>query len=249
MRKELTSGGIPWLRLADPSRVGRVLGTIALLLVLASVAGQLFKYTTGHGRVFGLIPLLDLDREQNLPTFYSTVLLVLASAIVAVIAALKREGRDAYARHWLFLAIIFFFMAIDETAGFHELTMHPMRSALGSAAEGALFFAWVVPGAVVVLVVALWYLRFVLHLPPRTRNLVIAAAAIFVGGALGVELLEGQYAVQHGQLNLGYSMIATVQEGMEMAGVVVFIYSMLAYLHDLAPRVLVEIGSNARPQA
>ena len=48
------------------------LATIAALLVMTHVGWQLFKYSTGHDYVRGLIKCLHLDEERNIPTLFST---------------------------------------------------------------------------------------------------------------------------------------------------------------------------------
>jgi hypothetical protein len=83
-----------------------------------------------------------------------------------------------------------------------------------------------------VMIVALSYLKFFFNLPPRTRIQFFTAAAVFVGGAIGVEILGGYYAKSHGEGNFQFSMFSTVEEGLEMAGVIVLINALLNYLID-----------------
>lgn len=52
-----------------PARVTRWLSLVVACLVLASLAGQFSKYVLGHDRLLGLVPLFDLDREGNVPTW------------------------------------------------------------------------------------------------------------------------------------------------------------------------------------
>jgi hypothetical protein len=94
------------------------------------------------------------------------------------------------------------------------------------------FFGWVLFGMAMVMIVALSYLKFFFNLPPRTRIQFFTAAAVFVGGAIGVEILGGYYAKSHGEGNFQFSMFSTVEEGLEMAGVIVLINALLNYLID-----------------
>jgi hypothetical protein len=126
-------------------------------------------------------------------------------------------------------------MAIDEAASIHELLTWPMRSLLGllgQQASGIFFFTWVIPGIAVAMVFGLSYLKFLLHLPAKTRWRFVVAATLYLGGAIGMELIGGRYADLHGMENLAYSMTATVEESLEMAGVIVFIYTLLNYIAD-----------------
>jgi hypothetical protein len=123
-------------------------------------------------------------------------------------------------------------MAADEVASFHERLIAPMRELWGGQDLGVFYFAWVVPGMLLVLVLGLCYLRFLANLPAKTRFAFLAAAALFLGGAIGMELVGGWYAESHGLNTLTYATITTVEEGLEMAGAIVFIRALLVYLAD-----------------
>ena len=86
--------------------------------------------------------------------------------------------------------------------------------------------------AVLVLIVGLSYLPFVWNLPARTRSLVVLAGGAFLAGALGVEMLSGAQADAFGEENLTYALIITVEEFLEMLGVVIFIKALLGYIES-----------------
>ncbi|MCP4092981.1 MAG: hypothetical protein GY747_05965 [Planctomycetes bacterium] len=51
----------------------------------ASVAGQISRFFLGHPELKGLVPLLYVDYERNIPAFFSMCLLFLASLILLVV--------------------------------------------------------------------------------------------------------------------------------------------------------------------
>jgi len=216
----------------SPLKITRALGVTALLLVLASITGQLTKYVWGHDVVYGLIRLFYVDYENNIPSYFSASLLLLVALLLALITALKQAAHAAYGFQWALLSFTFLSMAIDEAASLHELLIVPMRGLLGQQARGIFFFAWVIPGIAVAMIFGMSYLKFLLHLPTKTRWRFVIAATLYLGGALGMELIGGRYAASHGMENLAYSMTATVEESLEMAGVIVFIYALLNYIAD-----------------
>jgi hypothetical protein len=55
----------------------------------------------------------------------------------------------------------------------------------------------------------------------------IVAGCVYVAGALGMELVGGAWAAKHGQDNLVYSLLTTVEEGLELTGLVLFIRTLL----------------------
>ena len=126
------------------------------------------------------------------------------------------------------LAATFLFLSIDEMLGFHERLIEPTRSVLN--ASGLLFYAWVVPYAVGVVVFLAVYLRFLFRLPRRTAVLFVIAGAIFVGGAIGMEMLGGLCFEVSGSKNLLYVGLQTIEEILEMAGIVVFMYAIADWM-------------------
>jgi hypothetical protein len=51
-------------------------------------------------------------------------------------------------------------------------------------------------------------------------------------GGIGCELIGGWFAELHGTANLTYATITTVEESLEMAGVIIFIWALLVYIAD-----------------
>ena len=228
-----------------PREITLVLGVAALLLVLASVTGQLLKYIGGHEFVYGLVRLFYVDYENTVPSFFSASLLLMAALLLALITTLKQAAHATYKFQWALLSFTFLFMAIDEAASIHEMLIGPMRGLLGQQARGVFFFAWVIPGFAIAMIFGLSYLQFLLHLPFKTRWNVILAATLYLGGAIGMELIGGRYADVNGMENLTYSMAATVEESLEMAGVIVFIYALLHYITDNYQEIRVQLDHTA----
>jgi hypothetical protein len=94
-------------------------------------------------------------------------------------------------RYWLGLAIVFAYISMDEACRIHELLTGVMRRLFGLGASGGLLYlSWVVPVGIVMLILGLLYARFICQLPFEVRRLAIFSAVVFIGGALGCELLE-----------------------------------------------------------
>lgn len=191
---------------------------------------QMFRFASGYEGLKGLTDMFDLDREQNLPTFFSAALLLLCSGVLGIIALEHRRSERTGYLCWLGLALIFLFLAVDEASGIHELFIRPTRRLMGEWTTGLLAFAWVIPYSLFLAVFALIYVRFWWRLPRRTRWLMMLAAAIYLGGALIVELFSGRHVEAHGKLNVLYSLMVVLEESMEMAGAIVLLYALLDYL-------------------
>lgn len=212
-----------------PKLVLRVLLSTILFLLIANLAASIIWFVYGHDFAFGLVPLFDFDSEKNVPTFFSAVALLSASALLVTIAKLSRNSGVEYAL-WLVLAVIFLFLSIDEISSLHEKLIKPLRSLLGTS--GVFYFAWIIPYASALGLLAIVYLRFLLRLPRETRNLFLLSAGIFVFGAIGFEMIGGWYFESIGPDNLTYQLITTCEEFLEMLGVAIFIYALLSYIAD-----------------
>lgn len=200
---------------------------LAVVLVLNLVAIYGF-HTSDADRVRRLARLFLLDAESNFATLFNFSLIAVNAALLGLISLAAFDERDHWRWHWTILGLLFLLLAYDEAASLHERLM-PIGRALVPG-EGLLFFTWVIFGAGFVLVVVLAYLRFVLALPRRTSTLVVLAGALYVGGALGIELWGGHFASANGMDNIGFQLIATVEETLEIAGQILFGYALLGHI-------------------
>jgi hypothetical protein len=199
---------------------------MVVILTLASATGQLVALTWGFDPDDGLVRYLNVDREMNLPTWYSASALVLASLLLGLIAA--DHGVPTQDRvNWAGLAVIFTGLSLDETTALHERTAEPVRQLLHA---DRFFPLWIIPGVLFVLVVGLVCLPFMRRLPRATRRRFLVAGAIFVVGAVVIELFGGIHASLHGKANGWYVALATVEEHLEMLGVVLFIRALLIFI-------------------
>ncbi|MBW4663463.1 MAG: hypothetical protein KME01_04560 [Chroococcus sp. CMT-3BRIN-NPC107] len=103
-----------------------------------------------------------------------------------------------------------------------------MRTSLNTS--GFLYYAWVIPGAIFAFAVFLGFLKFIKALPPKTKRLFLTAGTVFVGGAIGMELLSGAYAELYTHNNFTSAILTSIEEFMEMIGIVIFIYALLSYI-------------------
>lgn len=222
----------------QPKTVSFILVLIIAGLVLANITGQVLRYDFGYNNL--IIRAFDLDYERNIPTFFSSVLLLISASMLGSIAAVKKKEQDSYTLHWTMLSVIFLFLAFDEIVSVHEHLIEPLRSALHLG--GVFYYAWVIPGILAVVCFAVLYFRFLFHLPKRSRFLFSIAAILYIGGAIGGEMIGGRYAFLHGVYNFSYSMLTTVEETLEMAGILVFIFGLLCYVQSTFREISIFVG-------
>ena len=223
-----------------PKKVAVFLGAIVICLIVANMVGIVSYFYLGSHR----FNIFNLDEEGNIPTLYAAVTTLLSAGLLAVIAtARKRQEKRDYL-YWAGMAIIFFYLAVDDGVALHENIIRPLRDALHTS--GALYFAWVIPYGVFVIVIGLIYLRFLFSLPSRVRYLIIFAGILYVGGALGFELIGGYWTELYGQESIVYALLTTCEQSLQMAGILVFIYALMSYITSDLNDLFFHIGSIAQ---
>lgn len=217
----------------EPNRILRQLLVAVSALVTLSLVGDFFRFHLGHGRVLGFVPEFNLDTENNIPTYFSGLLLLTSAFLSATLSRSANAAISSYRLHWIGLSGIFAYMSVDEVASLHERLIQPFRTLLD--AGGILYFAWVVPAAGLLIVFAFMYFRFWFDLPTQPRFYMGLAGAIYISGALGTELIGGYLADTGSRDGFTYSLVTTVEEALEMTGVTFFIYSLLLLISSYAP--------------
>jgi len=207
----------------------RTLGFLGVILLIVHVALTTVHYTVNE-LPWLIRELFDVDEEESVPTWFSSSLLLFTSLALAFIYEIKRELRDSYRLGWLGLAIGFFVMSVDEIAGFHE--------AINSITE----YSWAIPGLVLALVVFASYVKFLASLPAPIAVNFIVAGAVYVGGAVGVELATEPYLYNDELDTLAYNLWTAVEEAMEMGGVLYFLHALNRYVFGIVnPAVVLDL--------
>jgi hypothetical protein len=247
----------------------RVLIIAVVLITLAGLAARFALYMWGDSAFLDPLELFDVGEEESIPTWFESMLFMLCSILLAVIAVAKRQRDEQYALHWGVLSIIFLFLSLDESATIHEATgaelERLLRYTTGFEPGGAISYFWVVPGAVFVFVVVLAYARFLVHLPRTTGRLFLFAGALFVLGALGVEMLTAQVMsasdpianfivstsgdmVGRGTANSVPTILkglqTSVEEMFEMLGLAAFVYALLDYVRSHVEEMTVRVRTD-----
>ena len=214
--------------------VGRVQAAAILFLTVMHVLVQVAYFGFGRDHLQGLTPLFDLNQENNVPTWYSGMVLLTTASALGIVAAAKHRARAPFARHWTSLAFIFLYMSLDELTRIHEKWGPLLEQPLGNLRDpqvmgGALRNLWVIPAFLVAAAVGLAYVRFLFHLPARTRNLFAATGIAFVFATVGMEMAGASLSAGGGRFTPRFMVLATVEEITEMASIAVFLCAVLDY--------------------
>jgi len=176
-----------------------------------------------------IIKKFNLDVERSIPSYYNLVLWLFCIILISFITYYKKKDQASY-QYWLGMLVLFVYLSIDEYISIHE-TLSPIAHHVVNP-SGLFYYTWVVFYFVVLVILGLIYLRFMISLPAKTRNLFIIALLLFISGAIGVEMFEGRYVEMYGETPFFYLFFVTLEETLEMAGLVVFIYALGSYINS-----------------
>ncbi len=225
-------------------KVTRSLLVIIAGLTFAAVVGAVVEYGFGYDYGLGLIPLFDMNRERNLPTWYASATLLIAAFLLAVIAAQTGRAKQRGAAHWSLLSVLFVFLSLDEAISLHE----PWNEALQHFRfTGVFYYGWVIPYSTALLLGAVLCVKFFKGLAPKTRNLFLAAATLYLSGALGMELISGNYLSKTGRMDGAVAAMGIIEELLEMLGVAVFIHALLLHIGVLGACLKVQPDESSKP--
>lgn len=158
-------------------------------------------------------------------------MLLLTGAGLAAVAALT-TGARAQTLGWLAVSAAMTVLSLDEAVQVHEqLTL------LAPYLPETATYGWVVPGALLALVGLGVLVVAGRALPSSVRRGLAAAVAVYLGGAVGVESVNGWLAHTRGVGDL-YRLSTAVEESLEMGGCLVAISVLMTATGRLAPVVL-----------
>lgn len=198
---------------------------VVALLSAAGLVVELLHYRAPSRISDGLLTHLSLSYEGNVPTWFSSSVLLLCAIAAGAIADLPTSARP---RSWGVVTAAFVWASLDEAAELHE----NLGGLFGTG--GALYFDWVISAAVLLLALALALWPWLRDLPRATRRRMILASLVYFGGALVMELPLGWWTDRVGQDSLGYAMIDWVEEKMEMGGAVLMLRALVLHRQEAA---------------
>ncbi len=198
-----------------------------VLLLLHVVSMQLYfnddlAFTNSWRLRYWHVSMLDLDKEEGFGTWFSAAILLFTGQLLLLHAAAVRKSTDRWFPWWLVLGLGFVFLSVDEVAGMHEY----LNTFLDETSD---ISGWTDVALGGMALVGLAFLPFLWALRRRTAVLFVIAGCIYLGGAVGVERWTGEDVD-----SLGYNMWTTLEEGMEMGGVIAMIYAVLDHMRAIA---------------
>ena len=220
---------------------------VILLTLLHCIALVLF-FHSDNPKVLDFTLWFDVDIESNIPSLYSAAAILVCSLLALLLTYLEQKTDRCNSMYWFGLFLTFLFLAADEAFELHEAAGDIMADYIH--ATGLLYFPWVVPYIFLTTLFGLLYVRFFLRLPARTARLFIISGAVYFTGAVVFDMLGGREAELHGYDSAIYCLLYTIEELLEMLGVVGIIYTLLSYLEMQHGRmeIILQLNNTAKAE-
>ena len=210
--------------LFTPNTVRRWLSLVTALMLFAHLTTQVGIYAFGADKNW--LEALNMDRELNIPTLFSTLLLFTAARLLM---QLSDASQQESAAEWTLLSRIFLFLAVDEALQIHEILIFP---GLRHHIHPALASTWVIPYCLISIGLLLRFRHFLTTLSAKTSNGVLCAGGVYISGAIGMEMV-GSFAVRSGLIRLHsfwYGAITGIEETLEITGLILFLHTLMREL-------------------
>lgn len=224
----------------DVGKLVKLLVGVTVAIAALNVAMGLAQLVEAPQSVVAVFAAVDVDLESSIPTWFSITLMLTCAGALALVAGRARRSAERGARHWAGLAVIFVVLSIDEQVALHERAIVPVRELLG--ASGAFYQAWVIPALVLLIVLAVIYLPFLARLPAALRRRMLLAACLFVGGAVGLEMVGGWLLVRYGA-GPQTGVVVILEEVLELLGLIVLLRAVLLHLRGPNDRLEVRTST------
>ena len=211
---------------------------LSVIMLALHQGAMVSRFVLHHSRWYGFIDFFDIDVETSLSQWVQSLTLLACAVLLSMVTVGARTHRFG----WTAMAVIFVYLSIDEGSRLHENLIPLLHAAFHPS--GIFLFAWVIPGGILVALFAAVYTRFLRDLDRTTRVRFIFAGALYVAGALGMELVGGWWATDHGFNNMIYQMVLVpLEETLEVAGQVLFLYALLCHLESTTPSIGLRVGA------
>jgi hypothetical protein len=137
------------------------------------------------------------------------------------------------------LAGLTLYVAADEASQIHELLIVPIDRRFHTS--GLFRFGWVIPGIAVAAVVVVLTIRLVQAISPSARVGLVVGGALYLLGAVGMEMAGGAWLDAHGGDAVYRMVFTSIEETMEGVGIVLALAALLEALRSAGGAVRVAL--------
>jgi hypothetical protein len=208
---------------------------VALVLIVIHSVILVIYYIVGDPEKFDFVRMFDLDMERNVPTLFSSLILAIAAFSFYLLAQTVETKEQKKKKYWLGLSGVFIFLSFDESAKIHEQIGDFTEKFISPV--GYLHYPWVISYGIFVLILGLLYFKFFWGMERKIFWSFMFSAFIYLLGAVGFEMVGAAESSVHGTATVLYSVLYTIEESLEMFGVIYLIWILLSLLEKVTIKI------------
>lgn len=174
-----------------------------------------------------ILERLVLDGEKNFGSWFAILLLATGGLLAGTTGWQTVVRHRTLALGWALLGLVMLAMSAEELLALHESTVAVLRSRLD--ASGFLTFTWVILGIPLAALVFAGGWPMLRRLPAAIKSQMIMAAAIFVLGSIGLEMIGGKLTSIGLGKSMAYALSTGIEESLELLAVLVGIDAILRF--------------------
>ena len=215
---------------ARTRRLAIALGGVGAALIVGHVLLELLlrAFDPEWQVISDIATLLGVDGPGTLPTAYSLTVLSAAGLLSLIAAFILGARRRDGLLPWGAPALVALAFAFEEHLGLSN----PATKIIPELLEGDFGLVnepWMLLWIPALAVAGIVSYRFIVALPLQLRGLIVIGILLYLGGAVGAEILGSLYRwiVVNGEFE--YDVITSLEELAELLGIVVVAYVVLEY--------------------
>ena len=184
-----------------------------------------------------IVEWIDVNREGSIPTWYATITLASCAVMLGIIAVDALRRAKPYPFHWAALGVIFALLSLEEILGVHSEVTGRLRDLVSITDGPGYAIALVLIALAGLAIAALLFGRFYMHLPSRWRTWFTIAVVLYAIGVFASDAIGDYLITAAGEPTLAYDVVLTIEEMLEMTGVLIFIVMLLEYIRTFVGTV------------
>ena len=203
------------------------------VLIVATFIAQLVHNASGAGTV---VNLFDSDQKLNFPSALKILLLLGATALLAILGMTVRDRHHRV--RWLGMGAVFAVLTVDEMTYMHQRLSDTLHDAFGTS--GPIRFAWIVVYIPLVIALAVVYWPFWRKLPNPLRTQLLVAAILFGGGSGGIEVVKAKL-FDDSHWKLAYGLVAALSDSLEFLGLALLFTALVTTVRGVTAAVTITL--------
>lgn len=214
---------------------------VAILAGDAALVALYVAYTQTASFHWFVHLLFNLDGEANVPAWYTSAQLLLAGTLFVLVAVSRTEDRVVAPWFAALAGAGLIFLSADEVVGVHENVTALLQPVAFMPRFNDGHGMWIPVYLAIIGIAALATMRSWLAVwrAERRGSIVLAAGvALFLAGAVGIEIISYGGVRDAGPTDPRYTLLVAAEEGLELLGASLMLFGSAIIARTIGPPAL-----------